>query len=156
MNQITHPHAGSVTSKDMIFTPVPYNIDIMLYVLTKTQEDALQIIEQILPTFTPEYTLNIIAVPTMGVKQDIPVILNSISVQDDYDGDFQTRRFVTHSLSFTLKTQLYGAINAQEVIDTVNINIGQNEDHSNPNQVYLAEGDVVTATVTQENWTDNF
>ena len=105
-----------------VFSPVPYNLDISLYVLTKTQEDALQIIEQILPTFTPEYTLSINAVPTMNIVQDIPVILNSISVQDDYDGDFQTRRFVTHTLNFTLKLNLYGDVSAQGIIKKVIVN----------------------------------
>lgn len=89
-------------------TPAPYNLDIQLYVLTKTQEDALQIIEQILPTFTPDYNLSVITDPALGVVQEIPVVLNSITVQDDYDGDFQTRRFVTHTLSFTIKLNLFG------------------------------------------------
>lgn len=139
-----------------VFSPVPYNLDISMYVLTKTQEDALQIIEQILPTFTPEYTLAINAVPDMNIIQDVPIILNSISVQDDYDGDFQTRRFVTHTLNFTLKLNLFGGISNQGVIETVGANIGQNENFTNPNQVYTAEGDITTATVTSESWTDNF
>ena len=104
------------TTRGSMFAPVPYNIEISLYVLTKTQEDAMQIIEQILPTFNPEYTLSINAVPEMNVIQDIPVILNSISVQDEYDGDFQTRRFVTHTLNFTIKTNIYGPVSTQGII----------------------------------------
>ena len=143
-------------SRKEMFSPVPYNIDISLYVLTKTQEDALQIIEQILPTFTPEYTLAINSVTDMNVVTDVPIILNSISVQDEYDGDFQTRRFVTHTLNFTLKMNLFGNVNTQGVIDTVNTNLGQNEDLSNPNQVFVATGDVTTATLSTESWQDNF
>jgi len=139
-----------------VFAPVPYNIDITLYILTKTQEDGLQILEQILPTFTPEYTLAIKAVDEMNIVQDVPVILNSVSVQDDYDGDFQTRRFVTHTLNFTLKTNLFGSTNTQGVIDQVNANIGENENFSNPNRVYQAVGNPATGIVTQENWEDNF
>ena len=153
MNTIKCIKNGTSTN---VFSPVPYNLDISMYVLTKTQEDALQIIEQILPTFTPEYTLAINAVPDMNIIQDIPIILNSISVQDDYDGDFQTRRFVTHTLNFTLKLNLFGNVSNQGVIETVGANIGQNENFSNPNQVYTAEGDITTATVTSESWTDNF
>lgn len=105
-------------SSDM-FAPVPYNIDISLYILTKTQEDAMQIIEQILPTFGPEYTLSINAVPEMNIIQDIPIALNSVSVQDDYDGDFETRRFVTHTLTFTLKLNLYGPVgNNKRIYDS--------------------------------------
>jgi hypothetical protein len=139
-----------------MYTPVPYNLDLSLYILTKTQEDGLQIIEQILPTFTPEYTLSINVVPDMNVKIDVPIVLNSVSVQDDYDGDFQTRRFVTHSLNFQMKINLFGPIAGQSVIETVNANIGNNEDFSNPNRIYTAEGDVTTATVDTESWLDGF
>jgi hypothetical protein len=145
--------SGSVST---MYTPVPYNIDLSLYILTKTQEDGLQIIEQILPTFTPEYTLTINAVPDMNVKLDIPIILNSVAVSDEYDGDFQTRRFVTHTLNFQMKANLFGPITGRNVIDTVNANVGQNEDFSNPNRIYTAEGDVTTATVDTESWEDNF
>ena len=144
---------GSVST---MYTPVPYNLDLSLYILTKTQEDGLQIIEQILPTFTPEYTLSINVVPDMNVKIDVPIILNSVSVQDDYDGDFQTRRFVTHSLSFQMKINLFGPISGQSVIETVNANVGNNEDFSNPNRLYTATGDVTTATVDTESWLDGF
>ena len=139
-----------------MYTPVPYNLDISLYILTKTQEDGLQIIEQILPTFTPEYTLSINVVPDMSVKIDVPIILNSVSVQDDYDGDFQTRRFVTHSLNFQMKMNLFGPISNNDVIQTSSINIGQNENFSNPNRIFTAEGDVTTATVDNESWLNGF
>ena len=139
-----------------MYTPVPYNLDISLYILTKTQEDGLQIIEQILPTFTPEYTLSINVVPDMSVKIDVPIVLNSVSVQDDYDGDFQTRRFVTHSLNFQMKMNLFGPISNNDVIQTSSINIGQNENFSNPNRIFTAEGDVTTATVDNESWLNGF
>ena len=137
-------------------SPVPYNIDISLYILTKTQEDALQIIEQILPTFQPEYTLSINAVPDMEIVQDIPIILNSIDVQDDYDGDFTTRRFVTHTLTFTLKTNLYGSVSDRGIITEVHANLNDtvNLDKSFAN--YEALGDVVTSTVTSESWLEEF
>jgi len=144
---------GSVST---MYTPVPYNIDMSLYILTKTQEDGLQIVEQILPTFTPEYTMTINAVPDMNVKLDVPIILNSVAVNDEYDGDFQTRRFVTHTLNFQMKVNLFGPITGRNVIDTVNANVGSNEDFSNPNRIYTAEGDVTNATVDSESWLDGF
>lgn len=156
LNRMQKIQCGSGEAmRNYTYTPVPYNIEISLYILTKTQEDGLQILEQILPTFTPEYTLPIKVVPEMNIVQDTPVILNSVSVSDEYDGDFQTRRFVTHTLNFTLKTNLFGALSSQGIIDTVNANIGLNE-VSVANRVYTAEGDVTTATVTSENWEDNF
>jgi hypothetical protein len=145
--------SGSVST---MYSPVPYNLDLSLYVLTKTQEDALQIIEQILPTFTPEYTMVVNAVPEMNVKVDVPIVLNSVSVTDEYDGDFQTRRFVTHTLNFQMKVNMFGAISGRNVIDTVNANIGENEDFSSPNRIYTAEGDVTNATINNESWQDNF
>ena len=145
--------SGSVKS---LYTPVPYNLDMSLYIITKTQEDGLQILEQILPTFTPEYTLSINAVPDLNVIQDIPIILNSVSVQDDYDGDFQMRRFVTHTLNFTMKLNLYGGNTNGGVISKVTTNLSQNPDLTDPSQTYTATGDVPTVTVTSENWLDNF
>jgi len=155
MNQIKCGD-GTSTSLTTMYTPVPYNLDLTLYILTKTQEDGLQIIEQILPTFTPEYTLTVNVVPEMNMKINVPVILNSVSVQDEYDGDFQSRRFVTHTLNFQMKLNLFGAISGQNVIDTVNANVGLNEDFSNRNRIYTAEGDVTTAQVDSEQWLDGF
>ena len=157
LNRMQQIKCGDTTgSVSTLYTPVPYNIDLSLYILTKTQEDGLQIIEQILPTFTPEYTLTLNLVPDMNIKQEVPIVLNSVSVSDEYDGDFQTRRFVTHTLNFQMKVNLYGGIGGKEVIDTVYANVGQNEDFSNPNRVYTADGDVTTATVNNESWEDNF
>tara|TARA_B110000977_G_C11090704_1_gene496764 strand:+ start:1190 stop:1936 length:747 start_codon:yes stop_codon:yes gene_type:complete len=154
MNQIKcGDGTGTVTT---MYTPVPYNIDLSLYILTKTQEDGLQILEQILPTFTPEYTLSVNAVPDMNVAMDVPIILNSVAVTDEYDGDFQTRRFVTHTLNFQMKVNLFGPISGKAVIDSVTANIGQNEDFTNPNRTFVAEGGVTDATVDTESWKFNF
>jgi hypothetical protein len=131
-----------------VYSPVPYNIDISLYILTKTQEDALQIVEQILPYFTPEFTLSINALPSMQVALDIPIILNSVAVQDDYDGDFQTRRFVTYTLSFTLKTNFFGPVGENGPIKTVYI-----DKLSEPGRKYTASGDFDTGDIT-ETWRD--
>lgn len=107
---------GGNTIQKQVYSPAPYNIDVSLYILTKTQEDGMQIIEQILPYFTPEFNLSTLTLPNMGVSQDIPVILNNVNVQDDYDGDFQTRRFVTHTLNFTMKINMFGNVtDAKEI-----------------------------------------
>ena len=135
-----------------VFSPVPYNIEITLYVLTKTQEDAFQIIEQILPTFGPEYTLAIKTNPEMNIIQDVPVVLNSISVMDEYDGDFATRRFVTHTLNFTLKLNLYGNINSNKRIYTVNANVGLND--PNIDSRFTASVNPETGEIINEEWID--
>jgi hypothetical protein len=154
MQQITC--GGGEGSLTTMYTPVPYNIDISLYILTKTQEDGLQIIEQILPTFTPEYTLTLNLIPDMNIKTDVPIILNSVAVSDEYDGDFQTRRFVTHTLNFQMKVNLFGAPSTKGVVSSVYANIGENEDFSNANRVYTATGDVSTSSVSSEEWINNF
>lgn len=120
MNQITCYQDGAMTGTR---APVPYNLDISLYVLTKTQEDALQIVEQILPYFNPEYTLSVKVIPETNTVMDVPVVLNSVAVQDDYEGDFQTRRFVTYTLQFTMKVNVFGPVNANGVIAQTNINV---------------------------------
>lgn len=130
------------------YSPVPYNIDLSLYILTKTQEDALQIVEQILPFFTPEFTLTISGIPDMHVDLDIPIILNGVSIQDDYDGDFQTRRFVTYTLNFTMKTNFFGPVTTGNRIYTVfaNTSLGSK---------YSAEGDIDTGDIS-DSWSDSF
>ena len=141
----------SNTTRPFVYTPVPYNLDLSLYVISKNQEDGLQIIEQILPTFTPEYTLQINMIPDMGITMDVPVILNGVSVVDEYDGSFQDRRFVTHTLNFQMKLNLFGPVSGQGIITEVNANIGQNES-TGTNRIYVAQGDVTTATVSSEQW----
>lgn len=146
----------STTDPTMKYTysPVPYNIDVSLYILTKTQEDAMQIIEQILPTFNPEYTLTINMLRDLNIMQDTPVILDSITVSDEYDGDFQTRRFVTHTLNFTLKTNLYGNVNSAGVITNVQADVSY-DDSSETGLRYTATGTPTTRTIVEENWEEN-
>ena len=152
VNRMSQIKSGNTANVNTVYTPVPYNLDLSLYIITKTQEDGLQIIEQILPTFTPEYTLQVNMVPEMGITMDVPIILNSVSVVDEYDGSFQDRRYVTHTLNFEMKLNLYGPVSGQNVITQVNANIGENE-VTGANRVYVANGDTTTATVTSEQWT---
>lgn len=156
VNRMQKITSGTGDTLSTVYTPVPYNIDLSLYVLTKTQEDGMQIIEQILPTFTPEYTLQINMLPEMGVTMPVPVVLNQVSVVDEYDGSFEERRFVTHTLNFQMKLNLYGPVTGQGIINNVDANLGQNEDFTNPNRIYTAQGDTTTATVSSENWEFNF
>lgn len=153
MQQLKNPCAGDAESSSMVRTPVPYNIDMSLYIITKTQEDALQIMEQILPWFTPEYTMTINAVDDMGVKLDVPVVLNSVIVSDEYEGDFQTRRFVIHTINFQMKVSLFGPVSNQGVIGTVQANIAANE-NGYANTKYTAVGDIPTQTIVNEEWID--
>ena len=146
----TRSVAGSAVATQM-YSPVPYNIDISLYALTKTQEDGLQIVEQILPYFTPEYTMVINSLSEMNVNTDVPIILNSVSVDDQYDGDFETRRFITYTMNFTLKTMLFGPVNDAKVILTSTVpvvNIGVAPAITPAYGTEVATGNLSTGTKT--------
>tara|TARA_A100001035_G_scaffold197147_1_gene158006 strand:- start:410 stop:1216 length:807 start_codon:yes stop_codon:yes gene_type:complete len=106
------------------YAPVPYNISFSLYSFTATAENGLQIIEQILPFFQPEYTVTMNVVPELSMKRDIPIILNNVNYEDTYSGDFTTRRAVIYTLSFTAKTYLFGPMTNQGVIKTVQSDLG--------------------------------
>jgi hypothetical protein len=106
---------------DAQYMPVPYNLAIELYVMAKQSDDALQIVEQILPYFQPDYTLTINDMADMGIKRDVPIVLNSISYEDNYQGDFTTRRALIYTLSFTAKFYLYGPVTSSKVIKTVQV-----------------------------------
>ena len=98
------------TNLKKVYMPVPYNIGFELSVFTKLNDDALQIVEQILPYFQPAFTLTVDLVSSIGEKRDIPIVLDNISFQDDYEGDFSTRRALIYTLNFTAKTYLFGPI----------------------------------------------
>ena len=80
------------TQEKKSYMPVPYNMEFELSIMTKLNDDMLQIIEQILPFFQPSYNLSVNLVEEIGEKRDIPIILGSITMNDDYEGDFTTRR----------------------------------------------------------------
>lgn len=93
-----------------VYMPVPYNIGFELSIFTKLNDDALQIIEQILPFFQPAFSLTVDLVSSIGEKKDVPIVLDSINFQDDYEGDFSTRRALIYTLRFTAKTYLFGPV----------------------------------------------
>ena len=93
-----------------VFMPVPYNLGFELNILTKLQDDSLQILEQILPFFQPGFTLTIDLVDQIGEKRDVPMVLENIAFTDDYEGNFETRRALIYTLSFTAKTYMFGPI----------------------------------------------
>jgi len=103
------------------FNPVPYNWDFSLYVFVKNAEDGTQILEQILPFFTPDFTVTMTLVSGMNIKMDIPLVLNSVSSEDSYEGDFATRRSIIWTLSFLMKGFLYPSVtdNAKVITSSV-------------------------------------
>jgi len=116
-----------------VFMPVPYNIGFELNILAKLNDDALQIVEQILPYFQPSFNLTVDLVKSIGEKRDIPIVLDSINFQDDYEGDFSTRRALIYTLGFTAKTYLFGPVaeSSEGLIKKVQIDYAADTDTKN-------------------------
>lgn len=150
------------------YMPVPYNISMQLNILTKLNDDALQILEQILPYFQPNFTLTVDLVETLGEKRDIPITLENITFDDNYEDDFSTRRNLTYTINFVCKTYLFGPtattstglikkVQVDYQTDTANLRTGSRQlrytvtpvatkDYDSDNQAVTAE--VVTESVT--------
>jgi hypothetical protein len=103
------------------YMPVPYNMDFELVVMAKQSDDALQIVEQILPFFQPDYTITLNDNSAMGTTRDVPIILTGVTYADEYEGSFEDRRVLTYTLSFTAKFYLYGPVTDQKVIKQVQV-----------------------------------
>ena len=111
----------STTSLNAQYAPTPYNMNLSLYIYSKNQDDALQIVEQILPYFNPDYNLSFKAIPSMGITHDLPILLENITYEDDYEGDLSTRRSIIWTLNFVMKLNFYGPINRQGIIRRVDV-----------------------------------
>jgi len=122
---------NSSTSASSQYAPTPYNISVLLYIYVKNQDDGLQIIEQILPYFNPDYNLTLKAIPELDIKNDLPILLNTIGFEDDYEGDMTTRRAIIWTLSFTMKLNFYGPVSKQGIINRVVANTFRNSDLTN-------------------------
>jgi len=107
--------SGYGTDIRKTYMPVPYNMQFELSIYTKLNDDMLQIIEQILPYFQPSYNLTVDLVEQIGEKRDIPIVMENITMQDDYEGDFSTRRALIYTIRFTAKTYLFGPISSSSV-----------------------------------------
>jgi len=116
-----------------VYMPVPYNMQFELAIMCKLNDDALQITEQILPYFQPSYNLTVNLVGAINEKRDIPVILENITMQDDYEGDFESRRVLLYTLRFTAKTYLFGPVQdaSKDIITKSTVNYLTGTDTSN-------------------------
>ena len=132
-----------------VYHPVPYNIGFQLALYCKLNEDALQVTEQILPYFQPSFNLTVDLVSSIGEKKDIPVVLNSVNMQDDYEGDFSSRRSLIYTFDFTAKTYLFGPIadSSEGLIRKVQVDYYTNTDQTiaKREQRYTAVPDPIDA-----------
>ena len=145
--------AGSSGNKvDTQYMPVPYNIDFELYAMAKNSEDALQIVEQILPYFQPEYTITINDIVQMSNKRDVPIVLTGINYEDNYEGEFAERRAIIYTLSFTAKAYLYGPVISGQVITKVQVDQFADSSSAAPKreQRYTVTPDPVSADMDDD------
>jgi len=157
-NQITETHASDVTKKKTIKHYTSYDIAMSLYIMAKNQDDGLQIVEQILPYFSPEYNVTITPVSGFNHKQDVAIILGGVQIEDQYEGDFVERRVLIYQLDFTMKMKFYGPTGDQGIIREVNIDF---HDQDNTTALFEemdftvgasddADDYTVTTTITQD------
>jgi len=97
------------------YAEVPYNFNFSLYGFVKDMTDALQLTEQILPYFTPEFNVTI-NFNDINKKVDVPFILNNVSIEEEFEGDFESRRNITTQYDFTAKSYVFGEIKKKEPI----------------------------------------
>lgn len=138
---------GNETKK--VFLPVPYNLTFELSIYSKLNEDALQIIEQILPYFQPSFRVTVDLLSSIGEKRDIPITLDGINIQDEYEGNFQERRALIYTLSFTASTYLFGPIadGSDGLIRKVQVDYYTNTNRATSKREsrYTVEPDPITA-----------
>jgi len=111
------------TNAKKVYMPVPYNVGFELSIMAKLSDDALQILEQIVPYFQPSFNITVNLISSIGEKKDIPIVLESINYSDQYEGGFDSRRIIIYTLSFTAKTYLFGPVadNPEGLIKKVDV-----------------------------------
>ena len=114
VGSLTDPSARTVVRQF-----APYRMGVQLSIMAKNQDDALQIVEQILPYFQPEYTITIKDVEGMNISNDVPIVLTSITMNEEYEGDFMTRRAIIYTLDFELRVRFYGPTSESGIIKNV-------------------------------------
>ena len=118
MNQLT-AGTGVSGTKAAVYGPSPYKMTIRLSAMANNQDDALQIIEQIIPYFQPDFTVTINELPdTLQLKTDIPITLTGVDLSEEYEGDFITRKAVVYSLDFDLRVNFYPEVSAEKNVIT--------------------------------------
>jgi len=142
---------GSIKAQ---YAPVPYNFEFEMAIYVRNTEDGTQILEQILPYFTPDFTVTVNFIPSIGRKYDMPIILNSVTSQVDYEGDMSTTRLIIWNLSFTAKGYIFPSVATAGMIESANTNIYQDTRDTLSQTVYVdsanGSGVFVTGEIVRE------
>jgi hypothetical protein len=132
------------------FTSTPYDMSVSLYIIAKNQDDGLQVLEQILPYFNPDFNVTINDIPEMGIKRDLQIVLDSVNYEDSYEGDMLQRRSIIWTLNFTLGINLYGPVDQQGFIRTSIANTYTDLEQSNLQLKYQVTTNPGDAAVTDD------
>lgn len=132
------------------FVSTPYDLTMSLYIFAKNQDDGLQILEQILPYFNPDFNITVNDLPEMGIKRDIKIVLDGVGYEDNTAGAFADRQSIVWSLNFTMKLNFYGHVGDQNIIREAIATVYQNPELAGPytRQTYRIESATATATAT--------
>jgi hypothetical protein len=120
LNKTYLPRTESGMTMSYSYSEVPYNIEFTLHIMARNIDDGYQIVEQILPYFTPDFTIAM-NFTDIGKKIDVPIVLNSVNSTEEYEGDLQDRRLITHMLSFTAKSYFFGPISTSSIIKEIDV-----------------------------------
>lgn len=131
ISSIRNFSANNSTRINTQFVPIPYNFDFSMSIFVRNTEDGTQILEQILPYFTPDFNVTVDFIPGMDQKYDLPIILNSVNTTTEYEGDFLSTRYITWDLEFTVKGYIWPSLNTGKYIRQANTNIIVSQDPTN-------------------------
>ena len=134
------------------YSPVPYNLNFELFCMAKNSDDGIQIVEQIVPFFQPEYTVTLKEVPEMDIVRDIPMVLNSTTYEDNYAGDFTERRAIIYTFNFTAKAYVYGPVTIGKPITKAEVKTYADLQSAAPTRVQK----IVTTVTSGPDADDNF
>ena len=145
MGQVYSANTAAGTSTLMKqYNPVPYNFDFSLYSMVSNAEDGAQIFEQIVPFFTPEFTVTVNLIPSMNIAPDVTMVLGGVQIEDNYQGDFQTTREIIWTLNFTMKGYVYPDVKTGSVVKTVIVNLRMPGDSEVSEPEYIIAEDSTT------------
>ncbi len=139
---------GGNNSLRKTFTPAPYDLDMSLYAMFANQEDAVQVVEQILPYFRPEWTNSVKIVPELDTYVDVPTILNGMTIEDSYDGDFDQRRAIIYTFTFKIKGYLFGPVTNKGIIRRTLVNTFDPQANTATGNVIISTSDTKLQRLT--------
>jgi hypothetical protein len=156
IGKIVAANPNDTNSAKYQFTPVPYDLNFILSIAVKNADDGTRILEQILPFFTPNWNSTVDLIPELGIKLDIPIVLNAVSSEDTYEGNFEERRSIVWTLSFTMKGYIFGPTRpangsgSGQLIKLANVNFYDTSTYTNINDAVGNLDVVENITITPE------